>query len=66
MRLFLILAGLQRALRTHDERDRTGICQTITIPYDRIIDLEYGQKAGRRVGTAVATTVLFGPIGLVS
>ncbi|PYS16154.1 MAG: hypothetical protein DMG15_03115 [Acidobacteria bacterium] len=48
------------------ERDRTGICQTITIPYDRIIDLEYGQKAGRRVGTAVATTVLFGPIGLVS
>ena len=40
--------------------------KTITIPYDRIIDLEYGQKAGRRVGTAVATTVLFGPIGLVS
>jgi len=38
----------------------------ITIPYNRIIDLEYGQKAGRRVGTAVATTVLFGPIGLVS
>ena len=40
--------------------------KTITIPYDRIIDLEYGQKSGRRVGTAVATTVLFGPIGLVS
>src|SRR3989442_7141772 len=34
--------------------------------YDRVLDLEYGQKAGRRVGTAVATTVLFGPIGLVS
>src|SRR3989442_3379351 len=34
--------------------------------YDRGLDLEYGQKAGRRVGTAVATTVLFGPIGLLS
>jgi hypothetical protein len=40
--------------------------KTFSIPYDRVIDLEYGQKAGRRVGTAVATTVLFGPIGLVS
>ena len=40
--------------------------KTIKIAYDRIIDLEYGQKAGRRVGTAVATTVLFGPRGLVS
>jgi len=40
--------------------------KTFAIPYDRVIDLEYGQKAGRRVGTAVATTVLFGPIGLLS
>ena len=40
--------------------------QTLRIPYDKIIDLEYGQKAGRRVGTAVATTVLLGPIGLLS
>ena len=40
--------------------------KTFSIPYKRIIDLEYGQKAGRRVGTAVATTVLFGPIGLLS
>jgi hypothetical protein len=40
--------------------------KTFSIPYDRIIDLEYGQKAGRRVGTAVATTVIFGPIGLLS
>src|SRR5207249_3926346 len=39
---------------------------TFSIPYDRVVDLEYGQKAGRRVGTAVATTVLFGPIGLLS
>jgi hypothetical protein len=40
--------------------------KTFSIPYARIIDLEYGQKAGRRVGTAVATTVLLGPIGLLS
>jgi hypothetical protein len=40
--------------------------KTFAIPYNRIIDLEYGQKAGRRVGTAVATTVIFGPIGLLS
>jgi hypothetical protein len=39
---------------------------TLSIPYDHIIDLEYGQKAGRRVGAAVATTVLLGPIGLVA
>jgi hypothetical protein len=40
--------------------------QVLRIPYDTIIDLEYGQKAGRRVGTAVATTVLLRPIGLLS
>jgi hypothetical protein len=37
-----------------------------SIPYAKVLDLEYGQKAGRRVGTAVATTVLLGPIGLLS
>ena len=36
-----------------------------SIPYDQIIDIEYGQKAGRRVGAAVATTILLGPIGLL-
>ena len=40
--------------------------QILRIPYSSILDLEYGQKAGRRVGTAVATTVLLGPIGLLS
>jgi hypothetical protein len=39
---------------------------SLSIPYDSIIDLEYGQKAGRRVGAAVATTVLLGPIGLLT
>jgi hypothetical protein len=40
--------------------------QSLTIPYAAIIDLEYGQKAGRRVGAAIGTTVLLGPIGLVT
>src|SRR5207237_6848181 len=39
---------------------------SVLIPYGLVIVLEYGQKAGRRVGTAVATTVLLGPIGLVA
>jgi hypothetical protein len=45
---------------------RPFIGQALRIPYNKIVDLEYGQKAGRRVGTAVATTVLLGPIGLLS
>jgi hypothetical protein len=49
---------------TAEKKPYTG--QTLRIPYNRIVDLEYGQKAGRRVGTAVATTVLLGPIGLLS
>jgi hypothetical protein len=40
--------------------------EMFSIPYAKVLDLEYGQKAGRRVGTAVATTVLLGPIGLLS
>src|SRR5688572_4154215 len=39
---------------------------SFSIPYSKILDLEYGQKAGRRVGAAVATTILLGPIGLLS
>lgn len=37
-----------------------------SIKYKKIVDLEYGQKAGRRVGAAVGTAVLLGPIGLVT
>jgi hypothetical protein len=40
--------------------------QIITIPYSSFIDMEYGQKSGRRVGAAVATTILLGPIGLLA
>ena len=39
--------------------------KTYAIPYDKVIDMEYGQKAGRRVGAAVATTILLGPVGLL-
>ena len=35
------------------------------IPYDQVADLEYGQKAGRRVGAAIATTILISPAGLM-
>lgn len=40
--------------------------QTLSIPYKDVIDLEYGQKAGRRVGAAVGTTILLGPLGLLT
>jgi hypothetical protein len=51
---------------TFSSTDKKFAGKTLLIPYSRVIDLEYGQKAGRRVGTAVATTILLGPIGLVS
>ena len=38
--------------------------RTYGIPYKQFIDIEYGQKAGRRVGAAVATAILLSPVGL--
>jgi hypothetical protein len=38
----------------------------LKIAYEKIEDLEYGQKAGRRVGAAVGYTVLLGPLGLLT
>jgi hypothetical protein len=38
--------------------------RTYAIPYKQIIDIEYGQKAGRRVGAAIATAILLSPVGL--
>ena len=40
--------------------------QELRIPYAMIDDLEYGQKAGRRVGAAIGYTVLLGPLGLLT
>lgn len=34
------------------------------IAYKDMIDLEYGQKAGRRVGAAIATAILLSPVAL--
>jgi len=31
---------------------------TLSVPYDQIDDLEYGQKAGRRVGVAIMVSPL--------
>jgi hypothetical protein len=56
-------------LITSDEKAlvfKYGTNQTAAIPYDHFIDMEYGQKSGRRVGAAVATTILLGPIGLLT
>lgn len=49
---------------TPQDKKRSG--QTFSIPYGKVTDLEYGQKAGRRVGAAIGTTILLGPIGLLS
>lgn len=40
--------------------------KALAIPYGKISGLEYGQKAGRRVGAAVGTAVLLGPLGLLT
>ena len=57
-------ANAQALVFSATEKNFKG--KTFSIPYDRVIDLEYGQKAGRRVGAAVASTILLGPIGLVA
>ena len=36
------------------------------IPYEKIQTIEYGQKAGRRIGAADGLTVLAGPLGLLA
>ncbi len=35
-----------------------------SVPYKHVIDIEYGQKAGRRVGASIATAILLTPVGL--
>ncbi|MDQ1523747.1 MAG: hypothetical protein QOE47_1671 [Pyrinomonadaceae bacterium] len=56
-------------LITTDEKDLQflyGKGQVVRIPYASFLDIEYGQKSGRRVGAAVATTILLGPLGLLT
>ena len=56
-------------LVTTDEKEMQftyGKNQVVSFPYANFIDMEYGQKSGRRVGAAVATTILLGPLGLLT
>jgi hypothetical protein len=47
-----------------DDKPFTSV--TLPIIYKQITELEYGQKAGRRVGVAVATGLLLTPFGLLA
>ena len=54
-------------LRTDDEKELVFVykkSRKFTIPYENIIDLEYGQKVGRRVGASIATAILLTPVAL--
>src|SRR5215212_11963131 len=60
---------VEGTLVTSDEKEMRFLYnkdQVLSIPYDHFIDMEYGKKSGRRVGAAVATTILLGPLGLLT
>ena len=60
---------IEGSLETNDEKEMRFVYAgnyTFSIPYDHFIDMEYGKKSGRRVGAAVATTILLGPLGLLT
>ena len=42
--------------------DKPFVGKSMAIPYDKIIDLECGRKAGRRVGAAIGYSILLGPL----
>lgn len=62
--------SIEGILNTANEKDLVfeyklnKVNRTYSIPYNQILDIEYGQKAGRRVGAAIATAVLLSPVGL--
>ena len=62
--------AVEGILNTTDEKDLkfeyalNKVNKVYSIPYKEIIDIEYGQKAGRRVGAAIATAILLSPVGL--
>jgi len=61
---------VEGTLETGDETDLKFVYKynktkgVYAIPYNNIIDIEYGQKAGRRVGAAITTAILISPVGL--
>jgi hypothetical protein len=54
--------GNEEELRFEYRLDKRN--KVYSIPYKQFIDIEYGQKAGRRVGASIATAVLISPVGL--
>lgn len=46
--------------------DASPLKRAVRIPYSSIVDLTYGQKAGRRVGVALGLTTALGPAGLLA
>jgi hypothetical protein len=50
--------GTEGTSSARDEKEFVFTYQggKLAVPYDRINDLEYGQKAGRRLGVAIAVT----------
>ena len=40
--------------------------RAIRIPYASITDIEYGQRAGRRIGATIGITAVTGPVGLLT
>ena len=53
-----IKEGTEGLLSGKDEKFMTFAYEgkTLQVPYERINDLEYGQKAGRRLGVAIVVT----------
>jgi hypothetical protein len=53
-----IKEGSEGVSSAKDEKDFVFTYEggKLAIPYDRVNDLEYGQKAGRRLGLAIAVT----------
>lgn len=53
-----IKEGTEGKTSAHDEKTYTFSAggTTVSIPYDRVDSLEYGQKAGRRLGLAIAVS----------
>ncbi len=54
--------SIENELRFEYTLNKTN--KVYSIPYKDFIDIEYGQKAGRRVGASVATAILISPVGL--
>src|SRR5262245_12297932 len=58
------ISGANQLVFTPD--DVLHAAHPLRIDYQAIQDLEFGQKAGRRLAIAAGATVLLGPIGLLS